>query len=138
MVNSNNVPLTHNEIVNKYNLKTTFQNSLELQKDIPPNWFIAIKNTSKVSNLNNENEITINGIIKKLSKTSCKDFYLHLINHSPHISKSNSYWHNIFPHLPAINNDFWNKYLQITIQHHKRNKTTDYTIQNQSLDAISG
>ncbi len=35
IVNTNNVPLTHNEIVNKYNLKTTFPDSLQLQKAIP-------------------------------------------------------------------------------------------------------
>ncbi len=33
--------------------------------------------------------------------------YWHIINHSPHIPKSNSYWHNIVPLFPAINNDFW-------------------------------
>ncbi len=36
IVNCNNVPLTHNEIVNKYNLKTTFLDSLQLLKSIPP------------------------------------------------------------------------------------------------------
>ncbi len=116
--------------MNKYKLKTTFLDSLHLQKAIPPTWFSAIKNTNKVFNLNNENVITLNGTIMKISKTSCKDFYWHIINHSPHIPKSNSYWYNILPQFPAINNDFWKKYLQITIHHHKRNKTTNYTIQN--------
>ncbi len=37
IVNSNNVPLTHNERVNKYNLKTTFLDSLQLPKAISPN-----------------------------------------------------------------------------------------------------
>ncbi len=110
IVNINNIPLTYNAIVNKYNLKTTFLDSLQLQKTIPPNWFIAIKNTNKVSNLNNENEITINGTIKKISKTFCKYFY----------------WHNVFPQFPAINNDFW----KITIQHYKKTrlKTLHYKI----------
>ncbi len=75
IVNSNNVHLTHNKIVNICNLKTTFLDSLQLPKSIPSNWLITIKNTNKVSNLNYENEITINSTKKKIPKTSCKDFY---------------------------------------------------------------
>ncbi len=49
----------------------------------------------KVSNINNEYEITINDKVKKIPKTSCKDFYWYFINHTPHISKLNSHWHII-------------------------------------------
>ncbi len=108
IVNSNNVPLTHNEIVNKYNLKITFVDLLQLQNSIPTNWFITIKNTHKVSNLN---EITINSTIKKIQK-KLQRLLLDIINHSPHISKSSSYWHIIFPLFPAINNDFWKNIYQ--------------------------
>ncbi len=45
MVNDNNTPLTYNQIESKYNLKTTFVETLQLQKSIPKSWFDTIENT---------------------------------------------------------------------------------------------
>ncbi len=41
------VSYLHNEIVNKYNLKITLLDFLQLQKSIPPHWFFAISKTQK-------------------------------------------------------------------------------------------
>ncbi len=93
--------------MSKYNLKNTFVETLQLQYSIPKSWFNTIKNTQKVSNTEDENTITVNSTLKKISKTACKDFYWHIINYSPHIPKSNSHWHKRFSQFPTIDYSLW-------------------------------
>ncbi len=127
IVNDSNTPLIHNQIVSKYNLKTTFLETL--QSSIPKNGFDTIKNTQNVSNTEDENTITVNSTVKKISKTSCKDFYWHIINYSPHIPKSNSHWHNFFS-ISSNRQQFLEINIPNIIQYHKKNRNTSHPIQN--------
>ncbi len=85
----------------------------QLQKYIPKSWFDTLKNTQNVSNTEDENTITVNSTVKKISKTLCKDFYWHIINFSPHIPKSNSHWHKMFSEFPTIDFSFWKQIYKI-------------------------
>ncbi len=60
IVNDNNTPLTLNQIVSKYNLKTDVLETLQLQNYIPKSRFDTIKNAKNVSNSEDENTITVN------------------------------------------------------------------------------
>ncbi len=80
ILNKNNELLFHQEPVNKYNIRTTFLNTLTLHKCILADWLEKLRHSSINALDVHTNLIVINNKILDLTKCKCKEFYWHMIN----------------------------------------------------------
>ena len=110
LFNEFGILLTHNELKNKYNINTTFLQTMQVHKAIPSNWIIQINNhSSTLPPSNHTLKLRINNNIKELKSTSCKDFYWHLINNTNHKPSCINKWQTTYPLLNSTNNLEWKK-----------------------------
>ncbi len=79
VLNNHNLYLTHEELKNKYNIRTTFLDTLNIQNSIPGNWIKHIKNSS-ITVSKAHNNIFINNRLVDLKKCKCNEFYWHILN----------------------------------------------------------
>jgi hypothetical protein len=86
LFNEFGILLTDKELQDKYQINTTFLQTLQVHENIPSNWIKLINNTNHtLPPCNTEIKIKINNNLKSLSLTSSKDSYWHLINSATHI-----------------------------------------------------
>ncbi len=72
----------------KFNLKTTFIECLQLKSCIPAGWKNQISKAKiHISKLPDGNFITLNKRYICIEKTTCKDFYWHLIQNDQYDPK---------------------------------------------------
>ncbi len=96
ILNNHNLYLTHEELKNKYNIRTTFLDTLNIQNSIPTDWIKQIKNSSiKVSKEHN-NLIFINNRLVDLEKCKCNELYWHILNLNIKTPRAVYQWHKIF------------------------------------------
>ena len=107
ILNNHNLYLTHEELKNKYNIRTTFLDTLNIQNSIPTDWIKQIKNSSiKVSKEPN-NLIFINNRLVDLEKCKCNEFYWHILNLNIKTPRAVYQWQKIFQPLENVDSDFW-------------------------------
>jgi len=99
--------LSHAELVQKYNIKTTFLQTLQIQKSIPPSWIKYIKtHNSVLPNINHEPFIKLNDIIKPIQSVKCKELYWHIINKTEHQPSCISQWAKIYKINDRLDNNW--------------------------------
>ncbi len=105
--NNHNLYLTLEELKNKYNIRTTFLDILNIQNSIATNWIKQIKNSSITVSKEHNNLIFINNRLVDLEKCKCNEFYWHILKlniKTPHVVYQ---WQQIFQPLENVDNDFW-------------------------------
>jgi len=100
--------LSHKELQAKYHLKTTFLQTLQIHKSIPPDWIKLINSNLKIPISGaSEIKININNKYKNLDQCSSKDFYWHLINITNHIPSCITKWSTIYSSLNDAHTSEW-------------------------------
>ncbi len=74
----NGIFLTHRELQCKFNIKTNYIETLQIQSTIPKEWINTLKKNNYSSPLPEiKNKIYINKSKLEIEKIKCKDFYWH-------------------------------------------------------------
>ncbi len=98
---------SHQELINKYNIRTTFLDTLTLHKCIPADWLENLRHSS-INTLDvHTNLIVINNKILDLTKWKCKDFYWHIINSNIRILSTICQWQKVVTPLKKTDTSFW-------------------------------
>ena len=110
--------LSPNDIKTKFNIKCTHLDINQIKTSIPKLWKVKIRHTH--INLTTNNTLTlkieINNKYQDIQKTSCKDFYWHLINKTKHEPKSRVKLVKYIYKLNKSRRDCMGKYLHHAIQ----------------------
>jgi exonuclease III len=110
LFNEFGILLSHNELTSKYNIHTTFLQTLQVQKSIPSNWIKKINTHSNtLPPINTELCIRVNNILKPLTLATCKDFYWHILNNIAHIPTCIKKWNKTYQTLSTSINIEWKK-----------------------------
>ncbi len=83
ILNDNGEFLKHEELKQKYNITTTFLQTIQVQKCIPTPWIQNTKHcriTKNIHNITDGSYIKINNSLLPVSKITCKSYYWHIIN----------------------------------------------------------
>ncbi len=80
MLNDDNQLLSHLKLVNKYDIKTTFLETITLHKCIPVDWLENLWNCTIKTQEVHTNWIVINYELLDLNKCKYKIFYSHIIH----------------------------------------------------------
>ncbi len=73
--------MSHDELQEKYNIKTNHIVTLQIHSNLPNNWIKTLKERIYSTPLANiQNSIYINKSKLNVEKVKCKEYYWHLIN----------------------------------------------------------
>ncbi len=97
ILNEQNLYLTHEELTNKYNIKTTFLVTVNIQKRISTDYIKTFKNTSIKDTIEHNYLIFINNKLDNL-KRKCNVFYWHILKSNIKIPRDVYQWHKIVQH----------------------------------------
>ncbi len=110
----NGICLTHEELQFKFNIKTNYMETLQIQSTIPKEWTNTIKkNNYSSQSLEIKNKIYINKSKLEIEKVKCKDFYWHLISKIQHKPRAITAWENIYTNFKGKDNNFSKTVLKI-------------------------
>ncbi len=111
-LNNNGSFLTHKELKIKYNITTTFLQTIKIQKGIPRTWTQILEKCTTTSNINN-NEVSIPIKIDNkhttINKVKCRDYYWHLIKYKHYTPKTTKKWSNTYPDFDNAKQQIWSR-----------------------------
>ncbi len=103
--------LKHEELKQKYNITTTFLQTIQVQKNIPTQW-IKTKHcriTKNIHNITDEIYIKINNSLLLVSKTTCKSYYWYIINQDKHRPNAIKKWSTIYQEFNNASKKIWER-----------------------------
>ena len=108
--------IDHTKMMSKFNLKTTFIEWLQVKSCTctPADWTNQISKAKICTNkLPDGNFISLNKRYISIEKTTCKDFYWHLIQNDQYEPKCLKSWTKDFPDLISVENKIWKRIFDI-------------------------
>ncbi len=119
--------LTHNEMISKYKLATTFIECLQLKSCIPTEWKDQIsKFNILANNILDGNCIVNNNRYTNIENTQCKDLYSHLIEMDQYNHNSKKDWIKEFPDLETVNDSVWKRVFNLPFSTTRDTKIQSY------------
>ncbi len=112
ILNENAEFLTHEELKQKYNITTTFLQTIQIRKSIPASWIQKTKHcriTTNIYNITNGIYIKINNSLSTVSKTTCKSYYWHIINQDKHRPNTIKQWSTIYAEFNNASQKIWKR-----------------------------
>jgi len=109
--------MTHAQLEKKYNLKTSFIHTLQLHTSIPKTWKQIIKQcTNKPKNIPDGNIIYPNNKETTIQKTTCTNFYWHLIQNIQHVPNNIGKWCEQFQNFHNADKEIWHRIFKLPFQ----------------------
>ena len=109
LLNSDGHFLSHNEIIEKYNVRCSFLNILQLRHIIPKPWMNKLKECKKICPDSRQPSINISGMYKSIEKLKCKDFYWALVDRTKVEPKCVHKWSEIYPYFETAEPEIWKR-----------------------------
>ncbi len=82
--------------------------------------------------------IDINNTNTTIEKTTCKDFYWHIINTATHVPTSIHKWSDHYTNFHSAENNIWSRKIKIPIQNYKRYKNVNMILYIELFHVIIG
>ncbi len=106
--------LDYTIINRKYKVKTSVIEILQIKSSIPVKLKIILKNSSSMTKIHlTSNIIAINNMKTIIEKTTCKDFYWHIINTENHKPASVHKWAEHFPKFHNAESKVWKRIFKL-------------------------
>ncbi len=105
ILNNHNLYLTHEELKNNYNIRTTFLDTLNIQNSITTDGLKKLRILQSQSPKNNL--IIINNRLVDLEKCKCNKFYWHILNLNIKTPCTVYQWQKILQPLENVESEFW-------------------------------
>ena len=108
LFNEYGILLKHNELKEKYDIPTTFLQTIQIHKSIPSKWIEKINSINNALPPGNTTiKIKINNNQKYLNMISSKEFYWHIINTITHTPTCIPKWSETYTSLSNTSNQEW-------------------------------
>ncbi len=105
---------------------------LQIKSSVRSSWKIKLKQcTMMPANIPTGNRIFINNKNTFIAKTSCKDFYWHIINTRTYTPTSRKKWSDHYPDFHSADTNVWPRLFKLPFETVlKRHKDPNIPIQN--------